>query len=76
MYSNLHNALKTKGISIKKYAEFLGVTEKTVQNKIRGETEFTLSEVDKTLCFIFPEYNLSFLFKDDCPPDPQDQKGA
>lgn len=65
MYSNLYNALKTKGISIKKYAEFLNVTEKTVQNKINGSTEFTLSEVNKTLDFIFPEYTLTYLFKND-----------
>lgn len=67
MYSNLHNALKIKGISIKKYAEFLNVTEKTVQNKISGLTEFTLSEVNKTLDYIFPEYTLNYLFKNDEP---------
>lgn len=76
MYVNLYNALRIKGISIKKYAEFLGVTEKTVQNKIWGETEFTLSEVNKTLSFMFPEYNLSFLFKNDYPPELPNQKGA
>jgi hypothetical protein len=74
MYANLYDALKRKGISLKKYAEFLGVTEKTVQNKIQGQTEFTLSEVDRTLNFIFPEYTLSYLFKKD--DDSSSQKGA
>lgn len=69
MYANLHDALKRKNISLKKYAEFLGVTEKTVQNKIQGQTEFTLSEVDKTLSFLFPEYTLNYLFKQDGPPN-------
>ncbi len=48
---------------MKAYAEFLGVSEKTVQNKVYGRTEFTLSEATKTCSFIAPEYKLDFIFE-------------
>lgn len=41
MFKNLRNALFQKDITIKQYAEFLGVNTKTVQNKLNGETDFT-----------------------------------
>lgn len=62
MYKNLRNALYQKNITIKQYAEFLGVGEKTVQNKLRGITDFTYQEFKKTCNIMFPEYNTEFLF--------------
>ena len=44
MYKNLVKILSGKKITMKGYAEFLGISEKTVQNKIYGRTEFTRSE--------------------------------
>lgn len=41
MYKNLRDTLTAKRISIRSYAEFLGVSEKTVQNKINEDTDFT-----------------------------------
>lgn len=67
MYKNLRNALFQKNITIKQYAEFLGVGEKTVQNKINGITDFTYKEFRKTCTMIFPEYNTDFLFTDEQP---------
>ena len=63
MFNNLRKTLAEKDISIKKYAEFLGVGEKTVQNKLNGVTEFTLAEVLKTSNFLLPQYKISYLFK-------------
>lgn len=63
MYKNLLNILTGKKITIKSYAEFLGVSEKTAQNKIHGKTEFTLGEAVKTCSFICPEYRLDFVFE-------------
>lgn len=40
MYKNLMKILTDKKITMKAYAEFLGVSEKTVQNKAYGKTEF------------------------------------
>lgn len=62
MYKNLKTALITKGISIKKYAEFLGVTEKTVQNKLKGTRDFTYPEFKNTCTLLFPEYSADYLF--------------
>lgn len=41
MYLNLKCVLYQKNIAIKQYAEFLGVSEKTAQNKLQGVTDFT-----------------------------------
>lgn len=67
MYKNLRNALFQKNITIKQYATFLGVGEKTVQNKLRGITDFTYLEFKKTCTIMFPEYNTDYLFSDDDP---------
>lgn len=61
MLSNLRTALYQKGISIKQYAEVLGVGEKTVQNKLAGKTDFTYPEFKKTCALLF-EYNADYLF--------------
>lgn len=63
MYKNLLEILHKKKITMKAYAEFLGVSEKTAQNKVYGRTEFTLSEATKTCSFIAPEYKLDFIFE-------------
>lgn len=64
MYKNLLEILNKKKITMKAYAKFLGVSEKTVHNKVNGHTEFTLGEATKTCCFICPEYRLDFVFEE------------
>ena len=64
MYINLKRVLQKKGISIKQYAEFLGVTEKTVQNKLNAITDFTYGEFKRTCTILLPEYNADYLFKE------------
>ena len=76
MYKNLQNLLKLKGISYKSYASILGVTEKTIQNKLEGKTEFTLSEVNKTLKCIFPEYSMEYLFNPSLEDSVEDKQGV
>ena len=44
MNLNVQRALMSKNISMKALAELLGVTENTVQNKIRGTTDFSFPE--------------------------------
>lgn len=61
MLNNLRMALHRKGISVKQYAEILGVREKTVQNKLVGKTDFTYPEFRKTCALLF-EYNADYLF--------------
>lgn len=62
MFKNLRQALADKGITMKAYAEFLGVTEKTLQNKMNGVTEFTYGEVERTSKFLLPQYKIDYLF--------------
>ena len=61
MYKNLVEILKRKGITIKAYAELLGISEKSAQNKIYARTEFTLGEALKT-CALIPEYKMDYVF--------------
>lgn len=65
MYKNLREALRAENITIKGYSEFLGVSEKTVTNKINQETEFTLSEFRKTCNYLLSKYSPDYLFASD-----------
>lgn len=49
MYANLRTVLYQKGIAIKQYAQFLNIGEKTVQNKLKGATDFTYPEFKKNM---------------------------
>lgn len=64
MFTNLRSALQSKNISLVAYSRLLGITEKSIQNKMNGTTEFTLSEVQQTIS-LFPEYRLEYLFDED-----------
>ena len=60
----LKHELRKKGITNKEYADLLGVSEKTIGNKLNGTTEFIYSEIKRTKT-LFPEYDLDYLFSDD-----------
>lgn len=60
----LKQALDTRGISQKSCAELLGISEKSLYNKIACRSEFTYSEVRRLKAFL-PEYNLDYLLEDD-----------
>ncbi|MEF9839432.1 MAG: DNA-binding protein [Lachnospiraceae bacterium] len=61
MFYNLRNALTHRGLTIKQYAEVLGVGNKTIQNKMADKTDFTYPEFKKT-CALLSEYNADYLF--------------
>ncbi len=73
MFDNLRIALHQKGISVKQYAEILGIGEKTVQNKLTGRTDFTYPEFRKTCTLLF-EYNADYLFAESLIENKQLQK--
>lgn len=62
MFKNLNAELARKGINVNILANFLGVTPKTIRNKLCGKTEFTLSELQK-ISKIFPECSMDYLFE-------------
>lgn len=63
MLINLKKALDNKNITLRAYAAFLGVSEKTAWNKINEITDFTYPEVKKTCDNILPEYKTDYLFR-------------
>ncbi len=65
MLKNLKKALNSKNIAIKAYASFLGISEKSVWNKIEEKTAVTYPEARRTKAELFPEYDLEYLFASD-----------
>lgn len=61
-YKNLKDALQAHGITQREFAEFLGISEEAVMNKLNGETDFTYREYRKTCKFLFPGLNPDLLF--------------
>ena len=61
MFANLRNELRAKNISLVAFSKLIGCNDKTVQNKLNGITEFTLSEIQVTL-EIFPQFKMEYLF--------------
>lgn len=57
--------MKEKGISALAIANLIGTTEKTVNNIINGDSDFTLSEALKIRDNLFPGLDLCYLYKPD-----------
>jgi len=62
MKQNLRDALDNKRISNRAVCELLGVSEKTLYNKISGATDFTVGEALLIKNNLLPEYTLEYLF--------------
>ncbi len=62
MFSNLKAELARHNIKSKELATALGVSEKTVSNKLYGRSEFTLSEIN-AISILLPDCELSYLFQ-------------
>lgn len=63
MYHNLEAEIARNEIKRKDVAEALGISEKTLYNKIHGESEFSISECLTIKDMFFPELELEQLFK-------------
>ncbi len=46
-YELVHGYIKLAGYTLDEAADALGMTKRTLENKIRGNTDFTLSEARK-----------------------------
>ncbi|MGN1203249.1 MAG: hypothetical protein ACI4RF_08120 [Eubacterium sp.] len=62
MYENLKHAMTIKRIASKQIADLLNVSEKTMYNKLHGNSEWTYNEIMKLKTFVFPEYDIEWLF--------------
>ena len=63
MFPNLKNELQRKNISLVSVAKLINCTEKTLQNKMNGKTDFRLNEVLAINEQLLPEFELKYLFK-------------
>lgn len=58
----LRDLLKINDMTIDDYAKYLGVSKRTVCNKLNGRTEFTLKDIEKTAS-LFDGSSWECLFK-------------
>lgn len=65
MYSFLRGEMIKAGISILSLSEKIGVAEKTLRNKLKGETDFTWPEAVAIRNIVRPEMGMEELFKTD-----------
>lgn len=63
MYLRLKYEIQRKGYSIDMFSNKIGISEKTLRNKINGITDFTWSEVLLIRNLINPKMKLEELFK-------------
>ena len=63
LLQNMKNAMSVKNISALAIATLIGTTEKTVNNKLNGVSDFTLPEAIKIRKNLFPEYDMFYLFE-------------
>ena len=65
MYKNLRSAMAQKGVTIEAISRLLNVHRNTIQNKLDGESDFTIEQAFLITDVMFPEYKLAFLFRND-----------
>lgn len=65
MYSLLKGTIRNAKLTITALAEKIGITEKTLRNKLNGETDFTWSEALAIRNIIDPKLSVEQLFKKD-----------
>lgn len=65
MFPNLKAEMARRNIKVTDLASSIGVTPKTVYNRLSGRTEFTLSEMLTIKRRYFPDLTLDYLFNKD-----------
>ena len=70
MLANLSHELRRKNITQNVVARMIGVSDKTLTNKLNGTTEFTINEAVTIRNNLLPEFTMDYLFATD------DEKGA
>lgn len=62
MALKLKRVLEDKGCSMKEYSGILGISEKSLYNKLYGNSEFTVGEFQR-LKTLLPEYDVLYLIE-------------
>ncbi len=63
----LRRALDSKQMTVKNCAELIGISEKSLRNKLSGSSDFTYKEVKK-LSAMFPDFNMDYYLSEDIKP--------
>ncbi len=63
----LRRALDSKQMTVKSCAELIGISEKSLYNKLTGASDFSYKEVKK-LQIMFPDFNMDYYLSDDIQP--------
>ncbi|MGI1659605.1 MAG: helix-turn-helix domain-containing protein [Desulfitobacterium sp.] len=63
MFKNLRAEMAREGIKNKDLAFLFGLSNKSISNRLSGETEFTRSEMFKIQEHFFKDLTLEYLFK-------------
>lgn len=64
-YPNLRAEMARFGFEQKDLGRIVGVTKKTISDKINGKRDFTLGEIKKIRKECFPECSLDYLFAEE-----------
>lgn len=59
---NIENEMPKRNVTYRDIQGVLCCSEKTVYNKLSGNTDFTYSEVKAIRDSLFPGYNIEYLF--------------
>ena len=62
MFQNLQAEMKRYGISTSDLSRVANKTKRSIQDKMRGKNDFTLSEAAKIRDSFFPGLSLEYLF--------------
>lgn len=62
MYQILRGEMVKKGLAISELANLIGINERTLRNKMKGETEFTWTEVCKIHSLVNSDMSKDELF--------------
>lgn len=62
MYRELLGEMLKRGITRKELADKIGVSDKTIRNKICGRTDFSWSEIKAIRDIVAPDFGLEELF--------------
>ena len=62
VYPTLIGEIAKRGIKKKVIADRLGITERTLYNKLTGEASFTWEEVSAIVKWFFPDFDPNTLF--------------
>lgn len=63
MLHNLEAEIARRGLAKQKVADCIGISKRTLYDKLTGKTTFTINEASKLQKELFPECEMDYLFE-------------